>query len=57
VLFQTALNLARNRGVVDGSAPDLEERRRAFADEIRDAIRRVDAIDALAQGRRTGLID
>jgi len=63
VLFGTALRLARNRGVVDGPAtatlngPVLEQRRRAFAEEIRTAVRRVDAIDALAASRRAGLIE
>jgi glycerol-3-phosphate O-acyltransferase len=63
VLFGTALRLARNRGVVDGPAAAsldpaaLAERRRAFAEEIRTAVRRVDAIDALAASRRAGLIE
>ena len=54
VLFETALRLARNRGLLDPGAPDLAERRRAFADEIRAAVRRIDAIDALAASRRRG---
>jgi len=33
------------------------ERRQAFAAELRDVIRRIDAIAALAAGRRAGLID
>jgi glycerol-3-phosphate O-acyltransferase len=57
VLFETALRLARNRGLVDGQAPDLAEKRRAFAEEIRDAIRRVDAIGALAASRMAGMIE
>ncbi len=58
VLFQTALDLARNRGLLagEGDDDDLAARRRAFADEIRDAVRRVDAVDALAAGRRSGLL-
>lgn len=56
VLFQTALNLARNRGLVDPGGPDLAARRAVFAEEIRGAIRRVDAIDALDAGRRAGLL-
>ncbi|MCC6848010.1 MAG: glycerol-3-phosphate 1-O-acyltransferase [Deltaproteobacteria bacterium] len=56
VLFATALRLARNRKLVD-PGPDLAERRQRFAAEIRDALRRVDAIGALAQARRVGLID
>ena len=55
VLFETALRLARNRRLVDPGAPDLAERRRAFAAEIREAIRRLDAIEALAAARRAGV--
>ena len=57
VLFETALRLARNRGLLDPDVPNLAERRRAFAEEINAAIRRVDIIDALAASRRAGLID
>jgi glycerol-3-phosphate O-acyltransferase len=57
VLFESALRLARNRGLLDSGVPNLPERRRAFAREIREAVRRVDAIDALAASRRAGLID
>jgi len=57
VLFATALKLARNRGLLDPAAKDLAERRRAFADELRDVIRRIDAIAALAASRRAGLIE
>ncbi|TFH20301.1 MAG: glycerol-3-phosphate acyltransferase, partial [Myxococcales bacterium] len=56
VLFATALGLARHRGVVQG-AGDVAQKRKAFAAQIRDAIRRVDAIEALAASRRAGLID
>ena len=56
VLFQTALSLARNRGLIDPSKADLAARRAVFAEEIRGAIRRVDAIDALDAGRRAGLL-
>ena len=56
VLFQTALKLARNRGLLDAAAPDLAEQRQAFAFEIRDALRRTEAIAALAASRRAGLI-
>ncbi|HEY8156514.1 MAG TPA: glycerol-3-phosphate 1-O-acyltransferase [Myxococcota bacterium] len=57
VLIQTAIRLARNRALLDPGPPDLAERRRAFAEEIRSAVRRVGAIDALAASRRAGLID
>ena len=55
-LFETALRLVRNRQLIDPHAPALAERRSAFAGEIRDALRRVDAIDALALKRHAGLI-
>jgi glycerol-3-phosphate O-acyltransferase len=57
VLFESALRLARNRSLIDGNAPDVAARRRAFADELRDAVRRVDAIGALAASRLAGLIE
>jgi glycerol-3-phosphate O-acyltransferase len=57
VLFGTALRLARNRDLVDVGSPDLLDRRRAFAAELRAVIRRIDAIDALAASRRAGLIE
>jgi len=56
VLFETAVKLARNRELLDPGPLDLAERRRAFADEIRSAIRRADAIELLAQSRVAGLI-
>ena len=55
VLFQTALKLAANRGLLSDETPDLGVARQAFADELRDAVRRVDIIVALAAGRRAGL--
>ena len=56
VLIRTALRLADNRGLLqkDGG---LSGRRAAFAEEIRSALRRVDAVEALAASRRAGLID
>ena len=60
-LFKTALRLARHCELVDGSDyPDTAERRRQFSDEIRTAVRRVNAIAELArthliQGRERGL--
>jgi glycerol-3-phosphate O-acyltransferase len=56
VLFQTALKLAENRGLLDVDAPDIRERRDVFAHEIRDAHRRVEVVVALATSRRAGLI-
>lgn len=60
VLFETALKLAGNRRLVDPdpAAPEaLAQRRRAFADEIRTTLKRVDAIGVLAASRRAGLLD
>jgi len=56
-LFATALRLARNRGLVDPGALDLAARRRLLAEEVRAAIRHVDAVDALVAARHAGLID
>jgi glycerol-3-phosphate O-acyltransferase len=52
VLFRNALRLAENRGLLEPGAADLAERRRAFAEEIRSVVRRVEAIYALAASRR-----
>jgi len=46
LLFQTALQLARNRGLFDGD--DLAARRAAFLAELRDLVRRLDRIEDLA---------
>jgi glycerol-3-phosphate O-acyltransferase len=56
VLFATALKLARNRGLTDPGGEDLKAMRGAFAEELREAIRRVDAVEALVHARRSGLI-
>ena len=56
-LFATALKLARNRGLLEAGAEGLAERRRAFAEEIRVAIRGVDAIEVLVSARHAGLFD
>jgi glycerol-3-phosphate O-acyltransferase len=56
VLFKTALKLADNRGLLSREVPDLPGRRKAFADEIRSALRRIETVDALARVRRTGLL-
>jgi glycerol-3-phosphate O-acyltransferase len=54
-LFATALRLAGNRGLLDAGAEDLAARRAAFAEEVRQAIRRVDLIEALVAARNAGL--
>src|SRR5262245_54739240 len=55
-IFRSAIELARNRELLGTGGPELGARRRAFAEEVHAAIRRVEAIDALAASRRAGLI-
>jgi glycerol-3-phosphate O-acyltransferase len=51
-LFKTALRLARHRELIDGvDDTDIAQRRRAFADEIATAVRRVNTIAELARTR------
>jgi len=57
VLFESALKLADNRGLVHSAEPEIEKWRRVFAEQIRSALRRIDAVEALAASRRAGLID
>ena len=57
MLFETALRLARNRKLLGDEEEERRRRRRDFAGEIRNAIRRIDAIEALATSRPLGLID
>jgi glycerol-3-phosphate O-acyltransferase len=57
VLFGNALRLARNRGLLEPGGDELREARRGFAAEIRQVLRRVDAIEALVRARRAGLIE
>jgi glycerol-3-phosphate O-acyltransferase len=47
-LFDSAFRLAANRELVKPGASDLGERRRAFADEIRTEVRRVELVRDLA---------
>jgi glycerol-3-phosphate O-acyltransferase len=53
-LFAGALRLAANRDLVDPGGEELRERRAAFAAELHEAVRRVDAIRALAQHETGG---
>lgn len=55
VLFQTALKLAANRGLLEGEPGDLAARRSEFAEEVQGAVRRIDAVESIAAGRRAGL--
>jgi glycerol-3-phosphate O-acyltransferase len=56
VLFDTALKLAANRNLLTVSE-GLVDRRRAFAEQLKDVVRRLDAVESLAASRRAGLID
>ena len=56
VSFETALKLAKNRGLVDVGGEDLAARRAAFAEEAQRAVRRIEAVASIAAGRRAGLI-
>ncbi len=47
LLFATALQLARNRGLFE-PGEDLAKRRAAFLTELRDLLRRIDCIEDLA---------
>jgi glycerol-3-phosphate O-acyltransferase len=55
VLFATALKLAGSRGCVKGEG--LPEKRRALAEQLKDVVRRLDAVESLAASRRAGLIE
>lgn len=55
VLFGTAVKLARNRELWEPSGTEQAEARRRFAEEIRAAIRRVDAVEAMIRSRLAGL--
>jgi glycerol-3-phosphate O-acyltransferase len=52
-LFKNALQLAANRGLLEPGQPDLAERRRAFAAELAEAVRRVDLLRDMVPGRPT----
>jgi glycerol-3-phosphate O-acyltransferase len=56
LLLGNGLRLAGNRGLLEGDGPDLAERRKAFAQELRGTTRRINAIDALASVRRAGAL-
>ena len=57
VLFGTGFELARRRGLLEPGGSERLEQRRAFAEQIRDVLRRIEVIDALATARRAGLED
>jgi len=55
VLFGTAVKLARNRELWEPGGPELTAARRRFAEEIRAAIRRVNAVEAMVRARLAGI--
>jgi glycerol-3-phosphate O-acyltransferase len=55
VLFKSALSLADNRKLLDIDDENLGAHRQAFALEIQEALRRINAIDALKAARRAGI--
>lgn len=57
VLYDNALRLAANRGLLDRSTPNLGDARRAFADELRAFSRRLEQVEALTASRLAGLLD
>lgn len=54
-IFGNALALASNRDLLKPGAPDLAERRRAFAQELEAAVRSVAAIEELDRSRRAAV--
>lgn len=57
VLFGTAFKLAANRGLLAGAPDEILFKRRAFADQLKNVVRRLDAMESLAASRRAGLIE
>lgn len=55
-LLSNGVRLAKNRNLLGSNSPDLAERRLAHAHELKEIIRRIDAIDALASARRAGAL-
>ena len=55
VLFKTAVKLARNRGLWEPGGAEQKDARRRFARQIRAAIRRVDAVEAIVRARLAGI--
>lgn len=47
--FKNAYQLAVNQGLIGKTAEDLADRRKAFAEELRSAVRRVDHLRRIAQ--------
>jgi glycerol-3-phosphate O-acyltransferase len=56
VLFGNALKLARNRELLRADGAELRARRAAFAGELSEAIRRVNAVASLVAARHAGVL-
>jgi glycerol-3-phosphate O-acyltransferase len=56
VLFDSAIDLATNRGLF-AVGPDMVERRKGFAAEIRRISGHLDSISAIAVGREAGVLE
>ena len=54
VLFATALKLAESRGAAK-PGQDTNRKRRAFADEVRELLQRIEIVSAIAEAKRAGL--
>lgn len=57
MLQQNGISLARNRGLLQGEAEALSFGRKQLVEELRESIRRVSVIDALASARRAGALN
>ena len=55
VLYETAIKLADNRGLLEGGDIGTLEARGAWAAEIRALVGRIDAVSALVEAHRTGM--
>ncbi|MFT5441852.1 MAG: glycerol-3-phosphate O-acyltransferase [Myxococcota bacterium] len=56
-LLQNGLSLARNRGLLEGEGEALAANRQQLVDDLRESLRRITIIDALASARRAGALD
>jgi len=57
VLLDNGIKLAENRGLMAGEGAALEADRAIFVDEVRDTIRRIRVVNALAMQRMAGALD
>ena len=57
VLLDNGIKLAENRGLMAGEGAALEADRALFVDEVRDTVRRIRVVNALAMQRMAGALD